>query len=65
MLVDRLVPAASPVGTGALAGVVQMVATMWLMVMLTTIITYVRTYAGLGDEHGDYDCAGNRDNREW
>ena len=26
---------------------------------------YVRTYAGVvGDEHGDYDCAGNRDDRD-
>ena len=27
---------------------------------------YVCTYAGVvGDEHGDYDCAGDRDDREW
>ena len=41
---------------------VQMVATMWMMVMLATMITYAGV---VGDEHGDYDCAGNRDDREW
>ena len=43
-------------------GVVQMVATMWMMVMLATMITYAGV---VGDEHGDDDGAGNGDDREW
>ena len=35
---------------------------MWMMVMLATMITYAGV---VGDEHGDYDCAGNPDDREW
>ena len=43
-------------------GVVQMVATMWMMVTLATMITYAGV---VGDEHGDDDGAGTGDDREW
>ena len=41
-----------------------MVATMWMMVMLATMITHASV---AGDEHGDDDddCAGTGDDREW
>ena len=41
---------------------VQMVATMWMMVMLATMITYA---GAVGNEHGDEDGAGTGDDREW
>ena len=41
---------------------VQMVAKMWMMAMLATMITYAGV---VGDEHGDDDGAGNGDDREW
>ena len=40
-----------------------MVATLWMMVMLATMITYAGV---VGDEHGDdHDGAGTVDDREW
>ena len=41
---------------------VQIVATMWMMVMLATVITYAGV---VGGEHGDDDGAGTGDDREW
>ena len=41
---------------------VQMVATMWLMVLLATMITCAGV---VGDEHGNDDGSGTGDDREW